>query len=96
MHYAHVPLEYRYKLFHDCYATAAMVDGLMIVNVNGKFASQFEHFCGANPKCTAYLRTWGEAGMVKLCQMLLHFVLFCVLLTIECLHIQCQKFCCHL
>ena len=50
MHYAHVPLEYRYKLFRDCYATAAMVNGLMIVNVNGKFASGFEHFCGANPK----------------------------------------------
>ena len=39
MHYAHVPLEYRYKLFRDCYATAAMVDGLIIVNVNGEFAS---------------------------------------------------------
>ena len=68
MHYAHVPLEYRYKLFHDCYATAAMVGGLMIVNVNGKFASRSEHFCGANLKCMAYLRTWGEAGTVKLCQ----------------------------
>ena len=68
MHYAHVPLEYCYKLFHDCYATAAMVDGLMIVNVNGKFASRSEHFCGANLKCMAYLRTWGEAGTVKLCQ----------------------------
>ena len=60
MHYAHVPLEYRYKLLRDCYATAAMVDGLMIVNVNGKFASRFEHFCGANPKCTKHLRTWGR------------------------------------
>ena len=39
MHYAHVLMEYRYKLFCDCYMTAAMVDELMIVNVNGKFAS---------------------------------------------------------
>ena len=39
MHYAHVPLEYHYKLFRDCYATAAMVDGLMIVNVSGELAS---------------------------------------------------------
>ena len=71
MHYAHVPLEYRYKLFSDCYATAAMVNGLMIVNVNGEFASRFEHFCGTNPKCRAYLRTWGEAGTMKLCQKMM-------------------------
>ena len=68
MHYAHVPLEYCYKLFRDCYATAAKVDGLIIVNINGEFASQFEHFCGTNPKCTAYLWTLEYAGTVKLCQ----------------------------
>ena len=50
MHHAHVPMEYRYKLFRDCYETAAILDGLMIVEVNGKFASRFEHFAGKNPK----------------------------------------------
>ena len=68
MHYAHVPLEFRYKLFRDCYATAAINDGLMLVELNGVLKSRFEHFCGQNPKCTKYLRTWGEAGTVKLCQ----------------------------
>jgi len=41
MHYAHVPFEFRYKLFRDCYTTAALNDGLMIVDVNGQFASRF-------------------------------------------------------
>ncbi len=68
MHYAHVPLEFRYKLFRDCYATAAINDGLMLVELNGVLKSRFEHFCGQNPKCTKYLWTWGEAGTVKLCQ----------------------------
>ena len=66
MHHAHMPMEYHYKLFRDCYETAAILDGLMIVEVNGKMASQFEHFAGKNPKCAGYLRTWGEAGKVKI------------------------------
>ena len=66
MHHAHVPMEYCYKLFRDCYETAAILDGLMIVEVNGKKASRFEHFAGKNPKCAGYLRTWGEAGTVKI------------------------------
>ena len=45
MHHAHVPMEYRYKLFRDCYETAAILDGLMIVEVNGQLASHFECFC---------------------------------------------------
>ena len=58
MHHAHVPMEYRYKLFRDCYETAAILVGTM--------ASRFEHFSGKNPKCAGYLRTWGEAGTVKI------------------------------
>lgn len=38
VHDAHVPLEFCYKLFHDCYVMVAINDGLMIVEVNGKFA----------------------------------------------------------
>ena len=66
MHHAHVPAEYCYKLFRDCCETAAILDRLMIVEVNGKMASQFEHFAGKNPKCAGYSRTWGEAGTVKI------------------------------
>ena len=68
MHYAHVPMEFRYKLFRVCHVTAAINDGLMIVELNGKHASHLEHFFGKNPKCSAYLQTWGEAGTIKLCQ----------------------------
>ena len=34
--------------------TAAILDGLMIVEVNGQLASHFEHFAGKNPKCAGY------------------------------------------
>ena len=68
MHYVHVPMEFRYKLFRDCYATAAINDGLMIVELNRRNESQFEQFFGKNPKCSAHLRMWGEAGTIKLCQ----------------------------
>ena len=61
-------MEFRYKLFHDCYATVAIDDGLMIVELNGRNAGQFKHFFGKNPKCSAHLRMWGEAGTIKLCQ----------------------------
>ena len=66
MHHANVPAEYRFKLFRDCYETAALLDGLMMVEVEGKLASHFEHFAGKNPKCANHLRTWGEAGTVKI------------------------------
>ena len=68
MHYAHVPMEFWYKLFRDCYATAAINDGLMIVELNRKHVSQFEHFFGENSKCLEYLWIRGEAGTIKLCQ----------------------------
>ena len=57
MHYAHVPMESWYKLFCGCYATAAINDGLMIVELKGKHASWFEHIFGKNPKCLVYLWT---------------------------------------
>ena len=66
MHHANVPVEYRFKLFRDCYKTAALLDGLMMVEVEGKLASHFEHFAGQNLKCATHLRTWGEAGTVKI------------------------------
>ena len=34
MHYTHVPVEFWYKLFCDCYATAAINHGLMIGELN--------------------------------------------------------------
>ena len=72
MHYSPVPVEFWYKLFRDCNATAAINDGLMIVELIGKHASWFEHFFGENPKCLAYLWMWGEAGTIKLCQKMTH------------------------
>ena len=38
MHYTNVPMEFWYKLLRDCYATAAINDGLMIVEFNRKHA----------------------------------------------------------
>ena len=38
----------------------------MIVEVYGQSESRFEHFSGKNPKCAGNLRTWEEAGTVKI------------------------------
>lgn len=58
IHFAHGPLECWYKLFHNCYAMETMNDGLIIVNVNGKYATHFECFFGKNPKLATNLWTW--------------------------------------
>lgn len=48
-------------------ATATLLDGLTIVkNEEGKMDTRFMHICISNPKFIAFMRTWGEAGTVKI------------------------------
>lgn len=63
---ANVPTKYRYKLFRSAFETASKVGNLRTRTVNGKLATRYEHFMGANPSFAQHLRTWGEAGTVKL------------------------------
>ena len=62
---ANVPYLTRYKIVHEAISTATKLDGLVIVSINGKKATRYEHFGLPIPKFVEFLRTWGEAGVVK-------------------------------
>jgi hypothetical protein len=66
MHRANVPLADRYKLFKEAFKTATLLDGLVVITIDGKEATRYEHWCGKNPDFTAHLRVWGEAGTVTI------------------------------
>jgi hypothetical protein len=65
MYRANVPEEVRYLLWKEAFKTATLLDGLMPIEINGKIATKFEHWCGSNLRFINHLRTWGEAGTVK-------------------------------
>ena len=45
---------------------ATHLDGLTVVELNGVMKTRYEHFVGQNPMFAKHLRTWGEAGTVKI------------------------------
>eukprot|EP00957_Ditylum_brightwellii_P187911 14307475-Ditylum_brightwellii.AAC.1 len=59
MHQANVPEAMKFKVFPRAFMAATLLDGLMVVEVNGEKNTQFEHFSGKLPKFAAHLRTWG-------------------------------------
>jgi hypothetical protein len=66
MHRANLPLDKRYKLYREAFSTATLLDGLISVTIDGETKSRYQHWGGENPKFAMSLRTWGEAGTVKL------------------------------
>ena len=62
---AHMPGDSRGKVSLEVLKCATMLDGLRIVEVDGKQMTRDEHIHGKNPKWATNLRTWGEAGVVK-------------------------------
>eukprot|EP00957_Ditylum_brightwellii_P095785 7297915-Ditylum_brightwellii.AAC.1 len=62
MHQANLPVEMQYKVFPKAFMTATLLDGLVVVEINGENKICFEHFSGKLPKFAAHLRTWGGAG----------------------------------
>jgi hypothetical protein len=64
LQYANIPKEESYKLFPEAVKTATLLDGLMIININGSKKTRYEHWGGSLPKFVNHLRTWGEAGTV--------------------------------
>jgi hypothetical protein len=63
---ANVPEVIRRLIWHEAFQTATLLDGLMVVEVNGVRKTRFEHWYGGLPSFTQYMRTWGEAGTVKI------------------------------
>jgi hypothetical protein len=62
---AHVPEPIRRLIWNEAFQAATLLDGLMVVEVNGVQKTRWEHWLGDLPKFTKFLRTWGEAGVVK-------------------------------
>jgi hypothetical protein len=63
---ANIPEKYRYHLFREALCTATDLDGLVIIEVNGKQETRPFHMFGKNPEWASHLRTFGEAGTVKI------------------------------
>ena len=66
MHRANLPLEYRNLLWTTAFDTATLLDGLVVIEINGVSQTRYEHWCGQLPKFAHHLCTWGEAGTVKI------------------------------
>jgi hypothetical protein len=66
MHRANLSMAMRYKLAQEAFTCATMLDGLIPVTVDGITKTRYEHFNGENPAFAQHLRTWGEAGTVKI------------------------------
>ena len=66
MNDANIPRNLRYLLWREAFQTATLLDGLTIIEINGVSNSRYMHWNGTNPVFAKQLRTWGEAGVVKL------------------------------
>ena len=62
---ANIVLPMRYRMYREAYTCATMLDWLVMVTLDGVTKSRVEHWCGELPKWAGRLRTWGEAGVVK-------------------------------
>jgi hypothetical protein len=62
---AEIPMNKRYLLFREAFKTARYLDSLVVKTVGTKKATRHDNFYGKNPKWMKFLRTWGEAGTVK-------------------------------
>ena len=66
MHGANIPLSKQFVVFHEAFKMATVLDGLMIVKVDGEEKTRYEHWCGKIPGFVKHLKVWGEAGTVKI------------------------------
>ena len=60
-----VPDEYKRLLYREAISHACKMDNFAIMTIKGAAKTRYEHLFGQNPKFTAYLCMWGEAGVVK-------------------------------
>ena len=63
---AHVPIKTRYTVWREAFQTVTDLDGLQAISINGLNQTRYQHFDGKLPAFVNYLRTWGEAGTVKI------------------------------
>jgi hypothetical protein len=63
---ANLPMKVRYKVWKEAFKMATLLDGLPVITVGGKTDTRYVLWCGKNPKFSQHLKTWGEAGTVKM------------------------------
>jgi hypothetical protein len=64
---ANVPESIRYRIYLEAFKTITLLDGLMLIEINGITKTRYKHWSTkGNPAFAKYLRTWGEVGTVKL------------------------------
>ena len=55
----------KYKIIQEAIIMATKLDGLVVTTINSVTQTWYEQFGMDIPKFIKYLRTWGEAGVVK-------------------------------
>ena len=63
---ANIPNAIRYLLYREAITTATLLDGLVAETIDGQTKTRYAHFYGENQKWVQHLKTWGEAGTVKI------------------------------
>lgn len=64
---ANIPREWRWVLFPEAAQTITKLNWLQVISVDGVEKSRYEHFGQKRlPRFATHLRTWGEAGTVKI------------------------------
>ena len=62
---ANIPDEAKRLLYREAISHACKMDNFALMTIKGVTKTRYEHMFGRNPKFTAFLHTWGEAGVVK-------------------------------
>jgi hypothetical protein len=62
---ASIPIECRKTIVIEALKTITLLDGLVVVELNGIRDTRGGHCFGSNPKWASELRTFGEAAVVK-------------------------------
>eukprot|EP00957_Ditylum_brightwellii_P164700 12540151-Ditylum_brightwellii.AAC.1 len=62
---ANVPINIWCNVCNEAIITATLTDRLTAIELNGKLATQYMPLFKKNPTFAEHLRTWGEAGTVK-------------------------------
>jgi hypothetical protein len=56
---ANIPVKQRYRIFREAFKCATHLDNLMVIEIDGKKATRYEHWGVDVPKFAQHLCTWG-------------------------------------
>ena len=68
MYHANVPVKDRYSVYKDGIQCATLIYGAVVIKIDGKRAMRYDNYAPneSTPAFLNLLRTWGEAGVVKM------------------------------